>query len=194
MSRVNDLKDKVINWLEKEDSFAWQAVSSDADELKELADSIEETIKNKPEYIRCYRIDMKEYMDLDLPFGEALSKMLNNLLCEVFNDSKFSESDTRTKASDITGDLSKTAVSARVNDVIVDDFMCEMIMTLIIVEHFEYGAKLWTPSDLGYMRELVDGKPYISMLLTSSQMAGDVTQEPTGSSPFYNIFGLNAFN
>lgn len=172
----------VQNEFEDEVHFAYQALSEDEDLLHELADSMEEKIRDMGDNYRLLRVDLNAYAEYD--------DLIEDLLKKTFSDSKFEKSDTRMR---IEGDNSKNwkySPEFMFNCILTKDFPNRDIFTLILIEHYEKAAEIWDSTAFGNLRALLCDSRNTSIVVTSYKTMKEISEQPVGSSPLYNIFEI----
>lgn len=180
MIQVRDYCERIVEDFRDRAHFAMQAVSDDDTVLKKLADAIEEQVGKLPCDFRVIRVDLKDYSD----FAGLLWAMLD----KTFSDAKFSRDDTSVQREDFESVTSEDELCFQLQCVIKEDFSQRGIHVMLMMEHYEEAGEKWFPDNFGWMRGLQCDTQTFSVLVLSRMLAMQVSEEPRGSSAFYNIF------
>lgn len=166
----------------RENHFAKQAWCQNDALSNEIADNLVEGIKGLDPTNRVVRIDLSGC--------NSFSDLLSQILIILFDDPKFSNDDTLVVRDDFQDEDDEGELCYQLNCVLKEDFKLANIHTLVIFEHFEAVRDIWNSGNFGWMRGLLCDSRLLSIVILSSVRANEVSEEPRGSSPFYNIFDI----
>lgn len=167
---ISDCYDKV--------HFARQFISKDPERLEEYVGGIINEIKAAESDIRTICLDAREY-------GNFADMMKNFLLCS-FQDIKFKADDTLVSKEDFADETSESEICYQTT-CLLEDFSMNGIYVLFIITNYDAVKEKWSSSNYGWIRGIVCDNQNLSVLLFSEKSAEEVSKEPVGSSPFYNI-------
>lgn len=167
---ISDCYDKV--------HFARQFVSKKPEILEECVDGIIHEIDIAESDIRVICLDAKEY--------DNFADMMKNFLLDAFGDEKFQAEDTLVSKEEFADENSESEICYQTT-CLLEDFSMNGIYVLFIITNYDEVKEKWSSSNYGWIRGIVCDNQNLSVLLFSEKSAEEVSKEPVGSSPFYNI-------
>lgn len=168
--------------------LARQVCSKDAGRLKELGEYLKEQMEKLPDDCRIVVVNLEEYHDF--------AGLVKGILMKIFDDPKFKPDDVLAEKELIAKIKSESELCYQLHTLLKEDFEELGIYLLLVMEHYEAAPNYCNATNFGWLRGLSCDVHGLSMLLLSDRSADKVSDEPVGSSPFYNIFddALEVFN
>lgn len=167
---ISDCSDKV--------HFARQFISADSSKLDEYVNGIAIELEDVASDIRTVCLDVKMF--------DNFRDMMKQLLIITFQDGKFSVEDTMVSKEDFIDENSEAEICYQIT-CLLEDFSMNGIYMLLMIKNYDEVKEKWTPSNFGWIRGVMCDNQNLSIMLFSEKSAEEISKEPLGSSPFYNI-------
>ncbi len=181
-NEIRRFTDEILEDCRNKYHFSRQLVNSNDSYLHEVSDSLVRNINDYSSDYRCIRIDVSLY--------NSFALLIKEMLIEIFNDPKYDPEDTLVTRDDIVDENREGELEYQLKCILQEDYPLLGIHTLIIFEHFEKSATYWSPGNYGWMRGLLCDVQQLAILITADRKVSEISDEPVGSSPFYNIFEI----
>ena len=159
--------------------FCHEVVSADREELKRFCLDIKD-------YVEILNSDII-FVDIDICKTKSFSDLLFQALNSIYNDKNFDEYITLQDLSEIDESMEESKLD-QMFKLVLADLDIEGIMVLLILENYDCSKNVWTSSSYGNMRDYMCENGNLSLIVSSTLPVEQVSDEPKGPSPFFNIF------
>ncbi len=186
MTTFEDFCHELIDDLREDLSFKIQVLERDPALLE--SEAVELTKRLQDEFaddrkLRVIRLSLKEYEDFEGFF--------DGLVNAVFDAPGFAPEDAAISEESILKSSKEDVKRCKFKNLFSMDFAPNNIRHVFVVAYYEEAANRWVNGeDYGYLRSILDAIQGISAVFFTDKPMNEVSDEPKGSSPLWNIFTI----